>query len=95
MNTEKFTQKTAEALNCASKTAEKYGNQQVCGLHLLYGVLSDREGLIYGLTEKAGGDPSGLLADTEAEIRNSTAVTVISREKKGCLFFLILSPSYL
>ena len=52
MNTEKFTQKTVEAINGATAVAKENGNQQVNGLHLFYSLLSDEEGIARRIIQK-------------------------------------------
>lgn len=54
MNTEKFTQKSIEAINKAASLAKESGNQQITGLHLAAALLSDEEGLIKKLVESMG-----------------------------------------
>ncbi len=54
MNTEKFTQKSIEAINKAASLAKENGNQQITGLHLAAALLSDEEGLIKKLVESMG-----------------------------------------
>ena len=54
MNTEKFTQKSIEAINKAASLAKESGNQQITGLHLAAALLSDEEGLIRKLVESMG-----------------------------------------
>ena len=54
MNTEKFTQKSIEAINKAASLAKESGNQQITGLHLAAALLSDKEGLIRKLVESMG-----------------------------------------
>ena len=46
MNINKFTQKSAEALNNCEKLAYEYGNQEVDQEHLLYSLLTIEDSLI-------------------------------------------------
>ena len=52
MNINKFTQKSAEALNNCEKLAYEYGNQEVDQEHLLYSLLTIEDSLIAKLVEK-------------------------------------------
>lgn len=52
MNSEKFTQKSLQALNLATSTAKENGNQQINSLHLLYALTTDEEGVVVRLFEK-------------------------------------------
>ena len=52
MNINKFTQKSAEALNNCEKLAYEYGNQEVDQEHLLYSILTIEDSLIAKLVEK-------------------------------------------
>ena len=54
MNINKFTQKSAEALNNCEKLAYEYGNQEVDEEHLLYSLLTIEDSLIAKLVEKMG-----------------------------------------
>ena len=54
MNINKFTQKSAEALNNCEKLAYEYGNQEVDQEHLLYSLLTIEDSLIAKLVEKMG-----------------------------------------
>ncbi|MBR4978949.1 MAG: hypothetical protein IKX77_00145, partial [Clostridia bacterium] len=58
MNTEKYTQKTMEAIRKSSSLAGEYGNQQITALHIFAGVLADPQGLICELMTKMGVKPS-------------------------------------
>ena len=46
MKLDTFTQKSIEALRAAQQTAREYGNASIDPLHLLYALISDRDGLI-------------------------------------------------
>ena len=52
MNINKFTQKSAEALNNCEKLAYEYGNQEVDQEHLLYSLLTIEDSLIAKLVKK-------------------------------------------
>ena len=55
MNTNKFTQKTLEALQSAQSLAIEYQNQALEPEHLLAAIASQEGGLIPQLLQKAGG----------------------------------------
>ena len=54
MDTNRFTQKSLEALQAAQQLAQSYGNAQVGQVHLLYALLSQENGLIGQLMSKLG-----------------------------------------
>ncbi|MBO4356324.1 MAG: AAA family ATPase, partial [Clostridia bacterium] len=60
MNTEKYTQKSLEALRDAQQIAQEYGNQQITSLHLLYGLVAKNDCLIYELLDSMNKSPSAL-----------------------------------
>jgi len=57
MNFQKYTQKSAGAVNAASRLAEEYGNQQIEQIHLLYALLTQDEGLCRELFSSCAADP--------------------------------------
>jgi len=54
MDTNRFTQKSLEALQAAQQLAQSYGNAQVEQMHLLYALLSQENGLNGQLMSKLG-----------------------------------------
>jgi ATP-dependent Clp protease ATP-binding subunit ClpB len=46
MNPEKFTEKSAEALNAAIEKARSLGNAEITEAHIVYALLKDGGGLI-------------------------------------------------
>lgn len=64
MDTNRFTQKSLEALQAAQQLAQSYGNAQVEQVHLLDALLSQENGLIgqlmgnWGLTFSRCGRPA-------------------------------------
>lgn len=58
MNINKFTQKSAEAVEMCEKLAYEYGNQEIEQEHLLYALMTQENGLIPGLIERMGIDPA-------------------------------------
>ncbi len=65
MNTQKMTQKTIEALRGAQTAATEAKNSNVEQAHLLYGLLTQENGLIPGLMTKMGISMPNLLAETK------------------------------
>ncbi len=68
MDMKKFTEKSSEALVNAQRVSTEYGNADVGQLHLLFSLLSDKEGLISTLLSRMGVNISALLERTRAEI---------------------------
>ena len=70
MNTQKFTQKSLEAVQSAQSAALEHKNTQIDQQHLLYGLLTQSDGLIPQMLVKMNASVNGLLNDTESEIKN-------------------------
>lgn len=70
MNTQKFTQKSLEAVQQAQSLAIQHKNTQIDQQHLLYALLSQSDGLIPQMLVKMNVSVNGLLNDTEREITN-------------------------
>ena len=68
MDLNKFTQKSQQAISEAQATAIRLGHQQVDVEHLLLALLTQEQGLIPGLVEKAGFDPKAYTAELEKEL---------------------------
>ena len=75
MNTEKFTQKTAEALRSAQSISVDHGNAEIAPEHLCYALIAQEEGLIGSVLKKNGTDVGALLADVEALINRLPSVS--------------------
>ena len=54
MDTNRFTQKSMEALQSAQQLAQSYGNAQIEQIHLLSAMLNQEDGLIGQLMGKLG-----------------------------------------
>ena len=65
MNIQKFTQKSAEAVNRCEKLAYDYGNQTIEQAHLLYSLLTIEDSLILKLVEKMGVDTAAFTSRVE------------------------------
>ena len=63
MDINKFTKKSAEALQSAQSLAAEYGNQRIEEAHLLAALLSVDDGLIPNLLLKSGASPDKALSD--------------------------------
>ncbi len=80
MNMQKLTQKTMSAISEAQNLAIDNQNQQIENAHVLYALLSDREGLIPQLIQKMGINPQEALQETEAFINRLPKVSGSGRE---------------
>nr|WP_325194711.1 ATP-dependent chaperone ClpB [uncultured Oscillibacter sp.] len=68
MSTEKYTQKTLEAIRDAQALAQEKHNQYLTPEHLLYALLKQDGGLIGSIFSRMGVDCGGLLAELGAKI---------------------------
>ena len=68
MSTEKYTQKTLEAIRDAQALAQEKHNQYLTPEHLLYALLSQDGGLISSIFSRMGVDCGGLLTELGAKI---------------------------
>ena len=68
MSTEKYTQKTLEAIRDAQALAQEKHNQYLTPEHLLYALLSQDGGLIGSIFSRMGVDCGGLLTELGAKI---------------------------
>jgi ATP-dependent Clp protease ATP-binding subunit ClpB len=68
MQTEKFTQKSQEALQAAQHLARSHSHQEIDGEHLALALLGQTESLIPDLLERIGVPPARLKPDLEAEL---------------------------
>jgi ATP-dependent Clp protease ATP-binding subunit ClpB len=88
-NLERFTVKSAEALNDAVSRARRNGNPLVQDLHMFAALLEQQEGVVVPLLQKAGGNVAGLREATEREIarfaKQSDAQPTLSREVNAVL----------
>ena len=69
MNTQKFTQKSLEAVQSAQSSAIEHKNTQIEQQHLLYGLITQQDGLIPQMLVKMNVSVNSLLNDTEREIK--------------------------
>ena len=75
MNFQKYTQKSAEAVNSAQRLAEEYGNQQIEQVHLLRALLTQEEGLARELFASCGADADGVAKAALAEVERLPKVS--------------------
>ena len=68
MNTNKYTQKTLEAVQDAQSIAQQNGNVELTTLHILHGLLSDEEGFVTQVLDSSGADVNGLLNEVTGQI---------------------------
>lgn len=68
MNTNKYTQKTLEAVQDAQSIAQQNGNVELTTLHILHGLLSDEEGFVTQVLTNSGADVNGLLDEVTRQI---------------------------
>lgn len=80
MNTQKFTQKSIEAINLAQNIALESMNMSIEPEHLVAGMLLSPEGLVSRLLEKMGIDAQAVTAAIDAEIKKIPAVSGPGRE---------------
>lgn len=80
MNTQKFTQKSLEAIGKAQQIAIEHQNVQIEPEHLLYAFLEQEEGLIPRLFQKMDVNVENVLGTTERFIRKIPGVSGPGRE---------------
>ena len=80
MNTNKFTQKTLEALQSAQQTAIEYQNQTLEPEHLLFAIANQEQGLISQLLQKMGVEPGNFVSAAAQKISLLPHVTGSGRE---------------
>ena len=80
MNTQKFTQKSLEALSEAQNIALENQNMQVTPEHLLYALLDQDGGLINSLFDKMGVDTNAFLGALNTKLENIPRVSGSGRE---------------
>ena len=80
MNTNKFTQKTLEALQSAQQTAIEYQNQTLEPEHLLFAIANQEQGLIPQLLQKMGVEPGNFVSAAAQKISLLPHVTGSGRE---------------
>ena len=68
MDLNKFTQKSQEAISQAQNIAIRFGHQEVDAEHLLLSLVTQEQGLVSVLLEKAGYDPAAYAKAVEQEL---------------------------
>jgi ATP-dependent Clp protease ATP-binding subunit ClpB len=74
MNWEKLTIKAQEVVSEAQKKAESLGHQQIENEHLLYALVTQKEGIIKPLLDKLGANANAILNDLERELKKKPRV---------------------
>ena len=91
MRVDKFTIKTQEALEKASKIASQRHNPEITPEHVLIAMLEQEEGVTPSILKKLGSDPSWLveklesILDTRPQVSGVDAGMGISRDMKAVL----------
>ncbi len=80
MNTNKFTQKTLEALQSAQQTAIEYQNQTLEPEHLLFAIANQEQGLIPQLLQQMGVEPGNFASAAAQKVALLPHVTGSGRE---------------
>ena len=80
MNTNKFTQKTLEALQSAQQTAIEYQNQALEPEHLLFAIANQEQGLIPQLLQQMGVEPGNFVSAAAQKVSLLPHVTGSGRE---------------
>ena len=75
MSTEKYTQKTLEAIRDAQALAQEKHNQYLTPEHLLYALLQQENGLIGSIFSRMGVDCGNLLAELDTQINTLPIVS--------------------
>lgn len=75
MNTQKFTQKTIEAINMAQSMASENSNQYLNDSHLLYALVDQDGGLIPSIFSKMGVDSNAVLSELDSLISSLPKVS--------------------
>ncbi len=81
MNTQKFTQKSLEAIQIAHNIAVEHHNMQIEQLHLLDALLTQENSLVAQLMKRMNVDPTALERAVQQEIAKMPAVTGSGREE--------------
>ncbi len=75
INTDRFTEKSQQALFGAQHLAEQLNHSQVEPEHLLAVLLEQPEGIVPQMLERAGANPRVLLQQVQAELNRLPKVT--------------------
>ena len=75
MNFQKYTQKSAEAVNDAQSVAREYGNQELCRAHMFLALIKQRDGLIGRLLQTVCGNINSVTAQAEALVSKKPKVS--------------------
>ncbi len=81
MNLQKMTQKSIEALQNAQSVSVENSNQEWRQEHLLFALLTQKEGLIPSLLKKMEVDALTLASEVETEIQKAPKVSGVTQDK--------------
>ena len=74
MNWNKLTIKAQEAVSDAQKKAESLHHQQIECEHMLFALVSQKEGVVKPILDKLGANSAAILNDLEGELRKMPQV---------------------
>src|SRR5438046_3006654 len=77
---DKFTVKAQEAVQRANELASEHGSPEVLPLHLLAGLLEDKEGIVPPVLEKIGIGPQGALNEVYEALQHLPKVSGASTQ---------------
>lgn len=80
MNAQKFTQKSLEVIQNAQTIALQNQNVQIEQEHLVYALLAQKDGLIFGLIQKMGQNANTFLSEAQKLVEKLPAVSGPGRE---------------
>ncbi len=69
MNWDKLTIKAQEAISDAQKKAESYDHQMIENEHLLYTLISQKDGIVKPILDKLGANAGNIINDLEKELK--------------------------
>jgi ATP-dependent Clp protease ATP-binding subunit ClpB len=72
---DKFTVKAQGAVQRGNELASEHGNPELLPVHLLAGLIEDKEGIVTPVLEKIGIGPQGVLSDIYAQIEKLPKVS--------------------
>ena len=81
MNFQKYTQKSMDAVRSAQQIAAEYGNQQLLPEHILLALLQQEDGLIPGVVERCGANPSTLKNQVTSLVDAMPKVSGVSMDR--------------
>lgn len=86
MDTQKFTNKSLDAIQEAQKIAIQNDNLQIEQAHLVQALLEQHDGLIPQLLKKMGVDTNDFLASVQEKVKSLPGVTGPGRNPEKSIF---------